>query len=93
MKVGHLATQVKIPQSRGEIMTTRNFEDALKKLENIVHKIEEGQMSLEETLKAFEEGVKLARFCQSKLDEAQKKVEILMKDEKGNLRSRPFQEE
>jgi len=74
-------------------MTTRNFEDALKKLENIVHKIEEGQMSLEETLKAFEEGVKLARFCQSKLDEAQKKVEILMKDEKGNLRSRPFQEE
>jgi exodeoxyribonuclease VII small subunit len=74
-------------------MTTRSFEEALKKLENIVHRIEEGQMSLDETLKAFEEGVKLARFCQSKLDEAQKKVEILMKDEKGNLRSRPFQEE
>jgi exodeoxyribonuclease VII small subunit len=74
-------------------MTTRKFEDALKKLENIVHKIEEGNLSLEETLKAFEEGVTLARFCQSKLDEAQKKVEILMKDEKGKLKSRPFQEE
>ena len=74
-------------------MNPRKFEDALKQLEDTVHKIEEGNLSLDETLKAFEEGVKLARFCQAKLNEAQKKVDILMKDEKGNLRARPFQEE
>jgi exodeoxyribonuclease VII small subunit len=74
-------------------MTPRKFEDALKQLEETVHKIEEGNLSLDETLKAFEEGVKLARFCQAKLDEAQKKVEILMKYDKGNLKTRPFEEE
>ena len=46
------------------------FEEALQKLEAIVAQMEEGDLPLEETLKAFEEGVRLARFCASKLDEA-----------------------
>ena len=74
-------------------MNPRKFEEALKQLEETVKKIEEGNLSLDETLKAFEEGVKLARFCQAKLDEAQNKVEILIKDGKGNLKARPFHEE
>jgi len=60
-------------------MKKKNFEEALAKLEQITRELEEGDLSLEESLKHFDEGVKLAEFCNSKLNEAQKKVEILLK--------------
>ncbi len=69
------------------------FEEALKKLEAIVAQMEEGDLPLEETLKAFEEGVRLARFCASKLDEAERKVEKLMRDQAGKLQTTSFSEE
>lgn len=69
------------------------FEEALQKLEAIVAQMEEGDLPLEETLKAFEEGVRLARFCASKLDEAERKVEKLMRDQAGKLQTTPFSEE
>jgi exodeoxyribonuclease VII small subunit len=69
------------------------FEDALQKLEAIVTQMEEGDLPLEETLKAFEEGVKLARFCANKLDEAERKVEKLMRDQAGKLQTTSFSEE
>ena len=69
------------------------FEEALQKLEAIVAQMEEGDLPLEETLKAFEEGVRLARFCASKLDEAERKVEKLMRDQTGKLQTTPFSEE
>ncbi len=69
------------------------FEEALQKLEAIVAQMEEGDLPLEETLKAFEEGVKLARFCANKLDEAERKVEKLMRDQAGKLQTTPFSEE
>ena len=56
-----------------------SFEDAMKKLEGIVRKLEEGNDSLEKSLDLFEEGVKLTRYCNEKLDEAEKKLEVLMK--------------
>ncbi len=59
-------------------MKKQSFEDALEKLENITRELEEGELSLEESLKHFDEGVKLAEYCNSKLSDAQKKVEILM---------------
>jgi len=68
----------------------QKFEDALQKLEAIVKKLEDGNLSLEESLKAFEEGVRLSRFCSKKLDEAEKKVEILLKDGSGRLVAKPF---
>ena len=68
------------------------FEEALQKLEAIVTQMEEGDLPLEETLKAFEEGVKLARFCTSKLDEAERKVEKLMQDQAGKLQTVSFSE-
>jgi len=71
-------------------MAEQKFEDALQKLEAIVKKLEEGNLNLEDSLKAFEEGMRLSRFCSKKLDEAEKKVEILMKDASGRLATKPF---
>ncbi|MDF1578933.1 MAG: exodeoxyribonuclease VII small subunit [Desulfurivibrionaceae bacterium] len=60
-------------------MAKKNFEEALAKLERITEELESGDLSLEESLKKFDEGVKLAEFCNHKLDEAQQKVNILLK--------------
>ena len=56
------------------------FEASLEKLEGLVQKLEEGDLSLEDSLKAFEEGMALVKACEKRLNEAQKKVEVLMKD-------------
>jgi exodeoxyribonuclease VII small subunit len=71
-------------------MPKERFEDALNKLEKIVSKLEGGNIPLEESLKLFEEGIRLSRFCNQKLDEAEKKVEILLKDKNGSLKRQPF---
>ncbi|MGA1863580.1 MAG: exodeoxyribonuclease VII small subunit [bacterium] len=60
-----------------------SFEKALKQLEEIVHKLESGDLGLEDSLELFEEGIKLSRFCSKKLELAEKKIEMLTKDEKG----------
>jgi len=71
-------------------MAKERFEDALGKLEKIVSKLEKGDIPLEESLKRFEEGVRLSRWCNHKLDEAEKRVEILLKDKEGTLKPQPF---
>ena len=71
-------------------MTKERFEDALSKLEKVVSKLEEGDIPLEESLKLFEEGIRLSRFCNQRLDEAEKKVEILLKGKNGILKPHPF---
>lgn len=73
-------------------MSKEKFEEALEKLEEIVRRMEAGEMSLEESLKAFEEGIKLARLCAKKLDEADRRVEVLLREE-GELVTKPFAEE
>ncbi|MCX5843031.1 MAG: exodeoxyribonuclease VII small subunit [Deltaproteobacteria bacterium] len=60
-------------------MAKDKFEEALGRLEEIVRRMETGDMGLEESLKAFEEGIKLARVCSRKLDEAERRVDILLK--------------
>ncbi len=72
-------------------MPKERFEDALNKLEKIVSKLEEGEISLEESLKLFEEGIRLSRFCNQKLDEAEKRVEILVKGKDGVLNPELFE--
>lgn len=67
------------------------FETALKKLETIVENLETGQLSLEQALKQYEEGVRMADLCSKRLTEAQKKVEILIKTGGGKLKARPFE--
>ena len=67
-----------------------DFEQAMAELEKTVEKLETGGLGLGESLALFEKGVKLARFLRAELDKAEKKVEILLKDDKGDLRARPF---
>jgi len=71
-------------------MPKERFEDALNKLEKIVSQLEEGDVSLEESLKLFEEGIRLSRLCNQKLEEAEKRVEILLKGEDGTLKAHLF---
>ena len=70
-------------------MSKEKFEEALEKLEEIVRRMEAGEMTLEESLKAFEEGIKLSRLCAKKLDEADRRVELLLREE-GELTTRAF---
>jgi exodeoxyribonuclease VII small subunit len=71
-------------------MTPLSFEKALSDLEATVDKLEKGELSLNESLALFEKGVKLARYLREELGKAEKKVEILLKDEKGELKPEPF---
>ncbi|MBE0713626.1 MAG: exodeoxyribonuclease VII small subunit [Candidatus Aminicenantes bacterium] len=71
-------------------MTNLTFEKALADLEQIVAKLEKGGISLNESLALFEKGVKMARFLRGELDKAERKVEILLKDDKGNLKAEDF---
>ena len=72
-------------------MKDKSFEEALGELEGIVNRLEQGDLPLEEALQFFEDGVKLSRYCHTKLDEAQKRVEILLKDERGKMTAQPFE--
>jgi exodeoxyribonuclease VII small subunit len=71
----------------------KSFEDALKRLEEVLESLEHGELNLEESVQAFEEGVGLVRFCHDKLDEVERRVELLLKDESGRFVTRPFTEE
>ena len=71
-------------------MKDMTFEKALTDLEHIVEKLEKGGLGLNESLALFERGVKLARFLRDELEKAEKKIEILLKDDKGEIRREPF---
>ena len=66
-------------------MAKLSYEKALKDLEDIVREIESGELPLEKSLKKFEDGVKLSRYCTKMLDDAEQKITILLKDEDGNI--------
>lgn len=59
-------------------MAKKNFESALARLEEITRELEEGEISLESSLKKFDEGMKLVRFCSQKLEESQQQIDILL---------------
>ena len=63
----------------------KKFESALEELEQVVEQLESGALSLEDSLAAFEKGIGLVRFCNQKLNEVEKKIEILVKDKEGRL--------
>lgn len=69
-----------------------NYEKAVKELETIIEKMETGKLSLEESLKSFEDGVKLAELCQQALKNAEQRVQILT-EKNGELKTEPFLEE
>jgi exodeoxyribonuclease VII small subunit len=74
-------------------MAVKKFEESLKKLEDIVSQLEHGDLTLEESLKLFEEGIKLSRLCSRQLEEAEKKVEMLLQGDSDTVATRPFLEE
>ncbi|MCM8796013.1 MAG: exodeoxyribonuclease VII small subunit [Candidatus Omnitrophica bacterium] len=74
-------------------MAEIKFEEAIKKLEKIVETLEEGNLSLDEALKIYQEGVELSRLLNQRLETAKKKIDILVKDKKGQFILRPFEED
>lgn len=69
----------------------RKFEDELADLEGIVSQIDSGELSLEESISAFERGVALVRSLNQKLDEVERRVEVLIRDSRGDLKRSPYQ--
>ena len=75
------------PQRKGD------FEKSLVRLEEVVKRLESTELSLDEAMKLFEEGVKLSRECQKQLEEAEGRVEILLKKADGKITAEPFEAE
>ena len=73
-------------------MAEKKFEAALARLEELVQELEKGDLPLEQSLKLFEEGIKLSRICNKRLEEAERKVEVLLKDKDGKVTAKPFEE-
>jgi len=71
---------------KGDSMAQFKFEDALARLETIVGQLEKGDLPLEDSLKIFEEGVRLSKNCLKLLEEAERKVQILLEDKEGRKR-------
>ena len=67
------------------------FEEAIARLERIVHELEEGDRPLEESLRLFEEGIALTRRCAARLDEAQRRIDLLTRGDQGGLSLTPFE--
>lgn len=71
-------------------MAGKKFEDAMKRLEDIVQSLESSDLSLEDSIALFEEGMKLVSFCSKKLEEAEQKVTMLVKEGEGKYKEQPF---
>jgi exodeoxyribonuclease VII small subunit len=70
-----------------------SFEQAIQKLEKIVADMEVAELPLEDVLKKYEEGTRLVRFCSQKLEEAEKKIELLTRKADGTVETKPFEPE
>jgi exodeoxyribonuclease VII small subunit len=66
-------------------MSEKNFEISMQRLEEIVNQLDSGKLSLEESIKIFEEGIELSKFCSDKLNQAEKKIKTLMKKQEGGF--------
>lgn len=71
-------------------MATKSFENSMKELETVVSMLETGDVTLDESLKLFEQGIRLADSCAKKLNEAEKKVKILTAGPDGKMTEEPF---
>lgn len=69
----------------------KTFESSLEELERIVRELEQGELPLERSLELFEQGVALSRECQDRLNQAERRIEILMRDNKGQPTTAPFE--
>lgn len=74
-----------------DVREEKSFEEAICQLEQIVARLEKGDISLEDSITNFQRGIELSRYCAAKLDEAEKKISILLQDEEGNLVEKDFE--
>ncbi|HEX7150094.1 MAG TPA: exodeoxyribonuclease VII small subunit [Thermoanaerobaculia bacterium] len=72
---------------------TNEFEKSFQQLEKIVQRLEGEELPLDESLQLFEEGIRLSRFCHQRLEEVEKKIELILADAKGEPRTEPFESE
>ena len=70
---------------------TKTFESSLEELEHIVRELEQGELPLEKSLELFEHGVKLSRECQERLNQAERRIEVLMRDNQGRPTVKPLE--
>lgn len=70
----------------------KKFEEALEELEKVVERLESGELSLEDSLAAFEQGVSLVRYCNQRLNEVERKIELLVKDKEGKLQLKSLED-
>jgi exodeoxyribonuclease VII small subunit len=73
-------------------MAEVKFEEALKKLEKIVEDLEKGDLSLDDALKKYQEGLELSRICAQRLENAKKKIDVMVKNKKGEFELKPLDE-
>jgi exodeoxyribonuclease VII small subunit len=71
---------------------TRTFEASLEALEQIVRELEQGDLALEKSLELFEQGIRLSRECQERLSQAERRIEVLLRDNQGRPVVAPFEE-
>lgn len=69
------------------------FEVVLEKLQGLVRELESGECSLEDSIKKFEEGMALSKSCQERLNQAEQRIEILLKADKNGVSTKPFEDE
>ena len=74
-------------------MAKKNFELSLEQLGKIVSELESGDLTLEDSIKKFEEGIKLSKLCSRMLDETEKRILMLIQDNEGNITEVPFQDD
>lgn len=70
---------------------SNEFEKSFQQLESIVKRLENEELPLDESLQLFEEGIRLSRFCHQRLEEVEKKIELILADAKGEPRTEPFE--
>jgi exodeoxyribonuclease VII small subunit len=70
----------------------KSFEEAICELEVIVDRLEKGELPLDESIQVFQKGIELSKFCSKRLDEVERKISILLEDEKGEIKEEPFNE-
>src|SRR5262245_26361499 len=95
-KINPLTAAGQDPEPRGNKMAKENqagkkFEIALEELESVVEQLESGDLSLEDSLAVFEKGVSLVQYCNQKLTEVEKRVEVLVKDKEGKFQFKPME--
>jgi len=72
-------------------MSEKTFEQAMQELEKIVEDLEVGDLPLEKAMNMFEEGIQLTRFCTNKLDETEKKINVLLQDQQDDIKRQSFE--